>query len=153
MELCPQRTCLDGLTASIIYGPTCKHWLFSYVLKLKEVWKGSLPRIWVLIVYRVSFIRLASIYRLLSTRHYARPQRYKNSLYFCETFTLVGNTDVTQIVIKISIYQLNVVTAKNERHRNSMGKSAVLGMSIKLYLHLKSWPQLAGTKIVNVADA
>lgn len=37
--------------------------------------------------------------------------------------------------------------------RNNTCKCPVLGMSMKLYLHPKSWPQLAGTKILKVADA
>lgn len=33
-----------------------------------------------------------------------------------------------------------------------MYKCSVLGMSMKLCLHSKSWPQLAGPKILSVAD-
>ena len=35
----------------------------------------------------------------------------------------------------------------------NMCKCPVLGISMKLYLHPKSWPQLPGAKILNEADA
>lgn len=37
--------------------------------------------------------------------------------------------------------------------RSNMCKCPVLGMSMKLYLHLKPWPKLVKTKLLKIADA